>query len=114
MSLFEITQAERAGWQYRAARELAAILDAHRDLPVIGWSIGSAGAVVVGQVPGLAPRAQVRHVFDLWRAALMLTEHSECTFASGTTYLRAQDSRGRVRVTLTATVPALADGQMAW
>lgn len=34
----------------------------------------------------------------------MLTEYSECAFAGGTTHLRAQASRDRVRITLTATV----------
>jgi hypothetical protein len=35
VTLFAITQAGRAGWQQQAARELAAILDVHRDLPII-------------------------------------------------------------------------------
>jgi hypothetical protein len=45
-------------------------------------------------------------VFDLWRAALMLTEHGETTAAAGSTYLRAAADRRRVRVRLTATVHA--------
>lgn len=104
--LFEITQVERAGWQQRAARELTSVLAAHPDLPIIGWTIGTAGAVLVGHIPGQAPRKEVRQAFDTWRTALILTEYSECTFTGGTTYLRAEASRDRVRVKLTATVPA--------
>src|SRR5207344_2577112 len=96
---WEATHADRAGWQRRAARELTAILDAHRDLPIIGWTIGTAGARLVGNVSALACGGQVRQAFDTWRAALMLTEHGECTVAGGTTYLRAQASRNRVQVT---------------
>lgn len=111
MTLFEITQAERAGWQQRAARQLAVILDAHRDLPIIAWTIGTAGAMLIGNVAGLAPAGQVRRVFDTWRIALMLTEYSECAFAGGTTYLRAAASRDRVRVKLTATLTADEDAE---
>lgn len=111
MIFFDITDAERAGWQQRATQELTAILDAHRDLPILAWTIGTAGAVLVGQI-GPTPGTQVRQAFDTWRAALMLTEHSECSFADGTTYLRAEASRDRVRVKLTATVPASADEEV--
>src|SRR5712691_4691026 len=34
------------------ATELAAILDAHQDLPVIAWPVGPAGPVLAGQVSG--------------------------------------------------------------
>ncbi len=112
MTLFAITQAVRAGWQQQAARELAAIVDLHRDLPIIGWTIGTAGAVLVGHVPGLASGGQVRRVFDTWRTALMLTEYRECTCAGGATYLYAGASRDRVRVKLTATVTAGDDGDV--
>lgn len=112
MILFDITDAERVGWQRRATRELTAILDAHRDLPILGWTIGTAGAVLVGQIGGPAPGTQVRQAFDTWRAALMLPEHSECTFADGSIYLRAEATRDRVRVKLTATVPASADEEV--
>lgn len=115
MTGWEATHADRAGWQRRAARELTAILDAHRDLPIIGWTIGTAGARLVGNVSALACGGQVRQAFDTWRAALMLTEHGECTVAGGTTYLRAQASRDNVQVTLTATVATPLDGEtVAW
>ncbi len=104
MTGVEITRFERAGWQRRAAAELAAVLDTHRDLPVIAWTVGSAGATLTGHVDGLAPATEVRQAFDLWRAELMLTEHSEFASAGGATYLRAVSTRDRVRIGVTATV----------
>jgi hypothetical protein len=87
-------------------------LDVHRDLPIIDWTIGTAGAVLVGRVPGLASGGPVRRVFDTWRTALMLTEYRERTSAAGATYLYAGVSRDRVRVKLTATVTASVDGDV--
>lgn len=104
MTFLEITQGQRAGWQHRTVRELAAILDAHRDLPGIAWTVGAAGSTLVGHISGLAPATEVRRAFELWRVALMLTKHSEVTCGGGTTYLRAAADRHRVRVRLTATV----------
>ena len=43
--IWEITQADRAGWQRRAARELAAILDGCGGLPPIAWTVGPSGGV---------------------------------------------------------------------
>ena len=72
MSSSWIGQAERAAWQRRAAAELAAILDAHDDLPLITWTVGPAGSVLVGRVSGLGPAARVREVFTAWRKGLVL------------------------------------------
>lgn len=113
MTFLEITQAERAGWQQRAARELATILDTHRDLPVIGWSL-ALGSTVVGQVTGLAPAYELRRVFDAWRTALRLPRPSEVTFSDGTVHLKATAARDHVRVTLTATLRPDADPEVAW
>ena len=55
MSLFEITQQERAWWQRQAAAGLASILDPHPDLPAIAWTVGPAGSVLIGHVNGLSP-----------------------------------------------------------
>ena len=52
-----ITQADRSGWQQRAAAELAAILAAHPGIPVIAWTVTASGGALSGQV--LAP-ASVR------------------------------------------------------
>ena len=45
-----ITQADRVRWQQRAAAELAAILAAHPDMPVIAWTVTASGGALSGQV----------------------------------------------------------------
>jgi inactivated superfamily I helicase len=109
VTFFETTQVDRASWQRRAAAELAAILDTHRDLPVIAWTVGPAGANLIGHVNGLAPAATVREVFDTWRAALALDAPDEPTSGGGSIALHAVAVRNRVRVGLTATI--LHDGR---
>jgi hypothetical protein len=104
VTVFEITPARRAGWQRRAVKELAAILDAHRSLPVIAWTVGSAGATVVGHAGGGVPAGQARQVFHLWCTALMLTEQAGPAAGAGATQLRVVAHRNRVLVRLTATV----------
>jgi hypothetical protein len=99
-----ISQGERALWQRRAAAELAAILDAHRDLPCITWTVGPAGSVLAGQVNGLAPAARVRETFGAWRLALALEEEREHQLGAGTRWLHAAARRHQVKVRLTATV----------
>lgn len=105
MSLSEITQQERAWWQRRAAGELGSILDRHPDLPVIAWTVGPAGSVLVGHVNGLSPAAQVRRAFQAWQSALaLLQDYHEDLTGSGTACLHAGVRRGQVKVRLTATV----------
>ena len=104
MTGWEITQEERAGWQRRAAAELGGILAAHWDLPCISWTVGPAGSVLVGQVSGLAPAAQVRNVFGAWRLALALEDYREHPASGATARLHAAARRSGVRVRLTATV----------
>lgn len=99
-----VSQGERALWQRRAAAELAAILDAHRDLPVIAWTVGPAGSVLAGQVSGLAPAVRVREVFGAWRLALALEDGPGQRMSGGTTWLHAAARRHQVKVRLTATV----------
>ena len=99
-----VSPGERALWQRRAAAELAVILDAHRDLPCIGWTVGPAGSVLAGQVSGLAPAARVREVFGAWRLALALAEDPGQPMSGGTTWLHAAACRHQVKVRLTATV----------
>jgi hypothetical protein len=101
---FAITHGEQAAWQRRAGGELAAILQTHRDLPIIAWTVGSAGATLVGQVNGLAPAVEVRATFEVWRSALMATERAEVTSGGGAVYLRATVHRNQVHVGLTATI----------
>ena len=98
-----ITKAGRARWQQRAAAELAAILAAHPELPVIAWTVTASGGALPGQV--LAPAAGRRGVFAGWRRALGLDEASETASRGGTpVYLSACGVRGGVAVSVTATV----------
>jgi len=100
--IFEISQVERSIWQRRAAAELAAILRTHADLPILAWTVGSAGSVLLGRVAAAAtPGAHA--VFDAWKTALMLRESSS-TPMSGTVHLRAEARRNQVSVLVTATV----------
>lgn len=102
-ALFEITHADQAHWQRRAAATLAAILDEHRDLPLIGWVVGTAGAGLVGRVDGLRPADQVRAAFEVWCAALGVGERAETPTGSGAHLWATVHTRG-VKVRLTAAV----------
>jgi hypothetical protein len=101
-----VTQADRFGWQMAAARELAAILEAHPGLPAIAWTIGPSGALS-GRINGLtAPAAEVRATFTAWRDALGLNEPAgqPADDDSPVTHLRASRRRGIVSVRITANV----------
>jgi hypothetical protein len=104
VSRFDVTQEERAGWQRRAAAELLTILDAHRDLPVIAWTVAAAGSALVWHVPALGPGASVQDRFDSWRVALMLTESSHNPPHGDAAHLSASKRRNGVRLTLFATI----------
>ncbi len=109
-----VTQADRAAWQRAAAAELAAILDAHPEVPVIAWTVGPVGGNLSGKV--LAPPSQARDLFTAWRQALRLGEVTETVSGNGTTvYLRARAWRDGVPVVLTATVftPVPGEGEAA-
>jgi len=98
-----ITQADRFRWQQRAAAELAAILDAHPEIPVIAWTLTASGGALSGQV--LAPAAGRRGLFRQWRQALSLDKVTETPDGTGTPVcLRARGVRGGVAVSVTATV----------
>jgi hypothetical protein len=100
-----ITDAERSGWQRRAARELGIILNTHIDLPIIAWTLASAGSGLVGLVSGPARASQRREAFDAWRTALRLGSPCEVVFHDGTVVVKASAHRNQVRVTLTTTLP---------
>jgi len=98
-----ITQADRSRWQQRAAAELAAILAAHPDLPVLAWTVTASGGTLSGQV--LAPAASRRGLLGQWQQALGLDEATETPSATGTpVYLHARGVRGGVTVSVAATV----------
>lgn len=72
MSLFgPITDAERRGWQLRAARALVDILQqAHAaDLPPVRWSVTS-GARLVGTIADTSAPQELRRRFDAWATLL--------------------------------------------
>jgi hypothetical protein len=98
-----ITQADRSRWQQRAAAELAAILAAHPDLPVLAWTVTASGGALSGRV--LTPAAGRRGLFGEWRQALGLDEVTETPSWNGTpVHLHARGVHGGVAVSVTATV----------
>jgi hypothetical protein len=98
-----ITQADRSRWQRQATAELAAILAAHPDMPVIAWTVTASGGALSGQV--LDSAAGRRGLFGKWRQALELDEVTEIPAGNGTpVYLCARGVRGGVAVSVTATV----------
>lgn len=98
-----ITQADRVRWQQRAVGELAALLAAHPDMPVIAWTVTASGGALAGRV--LAAATGRRGLFAQWRLALGLDEVTEIPSAGGTpVYLHARGVRGGVAVSLAATV----------
>ena len=98
-----ITRADRERWQRDAVRELTAILDAHRGLPLIAWVVGQSGGSLSGRIAGAGTRA----AFTAWQQALGLEDVLKVP-ADGraAAWLRATTRRGSVRITVTATVPA--------
>ncbi len=92
-----ITQADRVRWQQQAALTLAAILAGCDDLPLIA----RAGGTLAGHVAG----AGAGNVFAAWHRVLAMGDVLG-TPLSGGSRPRTRSSRGGVRVTLTATVPA--------
>jgi hypothetical protein len=98
-----ITQADRSRWQQRAAGELAVILAAHPDLPVLAWTVTASGGALSGQV--LAPGKGRRVLFAQWQRALVSDEAAETPSRTGTpVYLHARGVRGGVMVSVAATV----------
>jgi hypothetical protein len=106
----EITQLERSIWQCRAAAELAAILRTHSDLPLLAWTVASAGSVLLGRVATPARAPETRAVFDAWKTALLL-EESPSASTEAMVHLRAEARRNQVCVRLTATVFAAEGNQ---
>lgn len=97
-----ISQADRVRWQRQAAAELAAILAAHPDLPVLIWTVAASGAALSGRVVVPARR---RELFGQWQQALELGQVAETRSAHGSAaWLHARGIRSGVAVSLTATV----------
>lgn len=98
-----ITQGDRARWQQRAAAELAVILAAYPDIPLLAWTVTASAGGLSGRV--LVPAGGRRELFAQWRQALGLEAPAETASATGTpVYLHARGVRGGVTVSVTATV----------
>jgi hypothetical protein len=98
-----ITQGDRSRWQQQAAAELAAILAAHPDLPLLAWTVTASAGGLSGQV--LVPAEGRRGLFGQWRQALGLEEATEILSSTGTpVYLHARGARSGVTVSIAATV----------
>jgi hypothetical protein len=103
-----ITGREQLGWQRRAVRVLARLLErAGRDgLPVVAWSVSDAGAVLVARCFAHDPGRR-RADFDAWCAVLDARRWPERT-AGATTHLHAvaTDYDGLVDVVVLADLVA--------
>jgi hypothetical protein len=99
------TQGQRAAWQRRAVAELANILQRNAELPLIAWTVCSAGCGLVGRVNAGGTGAGARAAFESWCHAIGLDERAEMA-SSGTILLRAAAHHGIVKVTITATLIA--------
>lgn len=96
---------EHLSWQLRCARVLTDLLTraAATGLPVIAWTVGHAGAILVGHCYGrTAPERRTQ--FEAWCAAAGASPEQEFTTPGGTIHLRAVASRvdGLVDVVLLA------------
>jgi hypothetical protein len=104
VSFGPITDREQLGWQRRAVRVLAQLLEqASRDgLPPVGWSVSDAGAVLVARCFAHDP-GQRRADFDAWCGVLNADRWPEQT-TGATTHLHAvaTDYDGLVDVAVVA------------
>lgn len=78
-----VTHADHARWQLQAARELAVILGAYGDLPLLVWTVIPAGPLLEARLTGHAPAEQVRGTLAAWREALGLEGYRDGRAAAG-------------------------------
>jgi hypothetical protein len=98
-----VTQADRAEWQRKAARELVKILAECAELPAMTWTI-TLGGHLTGRVGKQTDPDGSRAAFSAWQLALGMDDGQEVAWGEGApVYLRASASRDGVRVTITAT-----------
>jgi hypothetical protein len=108
-----VTNAERAGWQRRAARALVTLLDAaaKHDLPVLTWQVS--GSRLVGRCLDLDMTAR-RQDFERWCAFLGAVDRWPEHEVHGVRHLHATRRHGwgpdgRVEVVVLADLHADAD-----
>src|SRR5437773_6817871 len=96
---------EQQAWQLRAARVLGDLLTlaVREPLPPIAWTVGHAGASLIGRcLAGTADER--RRQFDAWCTAVGANPGPEAVATSGTAHLRAAAARydGLVNIILLA------------
>jgi hypothetical protein len=102
-----VSNREQLHWQFRAVRVLEKLLKTagRDDLPAITWTVGNAGAVLVGRCYG---RRDVdrRTEWEAWRSTLGAAAWPERTDGGGVTHLHAvaKDVDGLVDVVVIADV----------
>jgi len=98
-----ITQGHRAAWQRHAVAAVANILQRNAELPLIAWTVCSAGCAVAGRVNAGGGETLTRATFESWCRAIGLDEQVS---GNGNTLRRATGHHGIVKVTITATITA--------
>jgi len=96
------TPADRTRWQRQSARTLAAVLDAHPDLPVLVWTVTPAG--ISARVLVVASAHSALDDFTAWATALGLHQRRCSSPDGGRVYLHARGGIDTTRVTLTAVI----------
>lgn len=96
------TPTDRARWQRQSAHALATILDAHRHLPVLVWTVTAAGISARVLVVD-SWHAALEH-FTAWTTALGLHPRRCDTPDHDRSYLHARGTVAGTRITITAVI----------
>lgn len=96
------THADSARWQRQSAHTLATILDTHRHLPVLVWTVTAAGISARVLVVDSAHAALDQ--FTAWTTALGLDPRRYDTPNRDRSYLHARGHICGTRVTITAVI----------
>jgi hypothetical protein len=96
------TPADRARWQRQSAHTLARVLDAHRHLPVLVWTVTAAG--ISARVLVVEAMHSALDQFTAWTTALGLNPRRHDTPDLNRTYLHARGEIAGTRITITAII----------
>jgi hypothetical protein len=96
------TPADRARWQRQSAHTLPTILDTHRHLPVLVWTVTAAG--ISARVLVTDAMHSALDQFTAWTTALGLNPRRHDTPDRNRTYLHARGDIDRTRITITAII----------